>query len=78
MVSCGVDAEARRRARANWTVARYRLGEEPPEPSLVAATPSERVAMVSRVTEDAWVISGRPLPDYARADAPGRVVRRGA
>jgi hypothetical protein len=39
------------------------------------ATPGERVAMVWQITLDAWASSGRPLPEYTRAEIPGRVIR---
>jgi hypothetical protein len=31
-------------------------------------TPGERVAMVWRITQDAWASSGRPLPTYTRSE----------
>jgi hypothetical protein len=63
-------------ARANWSISAHKLGEEPLHDLRAHTTPSERVAMVWRLTQDAWAMSGRPMPDYARADAPGRMVRK--
>jgi hypothetical protein len=73
----GEAAEERRRARAETPIVRTTLGEEG-RSAAVPGTPSERVAMVERLTMEAWAMSGRPLPSYARAEAPGRLVRRGA
>jgi hypothetical protein len=75
-----VDSEAARkaraRARASWTGSLHRLGDEA-EPDLLAiTTASERVAMVYRLTQDAWAMRGLPVPDYARSEAPGRLVRK--
>jgi hypothetical protein len=68
------DAEARREARGTWPIERHRLGDEPPE-LLAGATPSELVAMVHRLTLDAWATARMPIPEYPRSQAPGRVVR---
>ena len=40
--------------------------------------PAACVAMVWALTLDAWAASGQPIPTYARADAPGRVIRPAA
>lgn len=70
------DIEARRLARATWPVRKYALGREPSD-NLSLLSVSDRVAMVWRVTQDAWALGKLPVPDYARADIPGRVIRRG-
>jgi len=44
----------------------------------VEGTPGERVAMVWRLTQDAWAFSGRPIPDYSRDKMPGRIIRGSA
>jgi hypothetical protein len=67
-------AEARRKARASWSVSRHQLCD--PTSDLVQATPSELVAMVHRLTLDAWAMAGLRIPDYARSNAPGRLLRR--
>jgi hypothetical protein len=46
-------------------------------PDVTSLDPSARIAMVWPVTLDAWAASGRPMPNYERANAPGRI-RRGA
>ncbi len=72
------DARARAAARAQWPGRKTRLADEGAWAPL-EATAAERVAMVHRLTLDAWAMSGKRIPDYARADAPGRMVRgRGA
>lgn len=60
-------------ARASWPVKKTRLGDEDEPAAPPGASPSERVAMVWTLTLDAWAMTGQPLPDYARADAPGLV-----
>jgi hypothetical protein len=68
------DPAERARARAGWPVVRARLGDEAPD-LLLGIPPAERVAMVWALTLDAWAMRGESIPDYARAQAPGRVVR---
>jgi hypothetical protein len=65
--------EARAQARASWPIVGHRLADEPPE--LLDASPGACVAMVWALTLDAWASTGQPLPTYARAEAPGRMVR---
>ncbi len=71
------DRTARAAARKSWPIRAFRLGEEPPEDLRATTTPAERLAMVWQITLDAWALSGRPLPDYPRAEAPVRVLRSG-
>ena len=70
-------AEARRAARANWPVRKFRLGEEPVD-DYSAYTAGERMMMVERMTNDAWASAGRPIPRYSRREMPVRVIRKGA
>ncbi|MFK7988520.1 MAG: hypothetical protein AB8I08_21050 [Sandaracinaceae bacterium] len=66
---------ARRAARrASWTGAVRSLHEEGDDDVLATSTAAERLGMMWRLTLDAWTSMGRPIPDYARADAPGRVI----
>lgn len=67
------DRQARARRRRSWPIRRYRLGDEP-EVS-VGTTPEERLAMMWPLTKSAWALSRRPMPDYRREEAPGRVIR---
>lgn len=69
------DEAARRRARAEWPVRKFRLGE--PEADDVAhLTPAERLAMVWPLTLAAWAFKNDPdAPDRLPRDVI-RVVRR--
>ena len=53
----------------------FRLGQEPREDLCADTTAVERLAILRRLTERAWALSGRSLPAYARSDIPVRVVR---
>ena len=65
--------EARAAARrATWTFALATGETSSPE----ASSAAERIAAVWAITCDAWALSGRPFPDYSRAEMPGRVWRR--
>lgn len=69
------DEDARRRARAQWPGALTSLGNQSDAAIVRHGTPGERIAMVWRVTLDAWASSGRPIPSYSRANMPGRLTR---
>lgn len=72
------DKEARRRRaqeRSSWPVRKFALGEEPGDDLSAETTGEERLAMMWDLARHAWLLSGRPLPDYDRRSAPGRVVR---
>ncbi len=69
-------AEQRRRARAGWPVAVRRLDESEEDISDVT-TPSERIAMMWPLAQEAWRLAGRPLPTYDRAHTPSRLFRPG-
>ena len=62
------EALARRRARANWPVRKYRLGEEPVD-DFSAYTSEERLAMTWQMTKDAWASAGLSMPSYCRPAA---------
>lgn len=72
-----MSAEDRAKARANWPVRRFKLGEEPSEDLSDSTTAEERLAMVWRLTLDAWASAGKPIPQYDRKQAPGRIIRAG-
>jgi hypothetical protein len=55
-------------------VRRYRLGEEPGDDLSRTTTAEERLAMMPGLAAEAWALSGRPLPAYARPETP--VTRR--
>lgn len=63
---------AERRARATLTVTTPRASRPPSAP-----TPAERLAMMWPLSVEAWLLSGRPLPEYRREEMPGRVLRDG-
>lgn len=69
--------EARAKARAHWPVQKYRLGEEPGDEVWSAMTPEERVLSMWPLAVDAWILAGRTIPDYDRANTPTRLFRPG-
>jgi hypothetical protein len=71
------DEEARRRARAQWPVRTFALGEEPGDDLAGETTPEERIRMMWPLAVEAWALAGRPLPDYDRAHIPARLFRPG-
>ena len=70
-------AEERRRARARWPIARFRLGQEPSDDLSQVTTPAERIAMMWTLAESAWRVAGRPWPTYDRWNMPARLFRPG-
>lgn len=68
-----VAREQRRAARARWPIARFRLGEEPPDDLAETTTPAERIAMMWPLAVEAWTLAGRPLPVYDRTNMPARM-----
>jgi hypothetical protein len=71
------DAEARRRARANWPIVRHDAGEAASDDISDVTTPVQRVAMMAELANTAWAVAGRPLPGYDRRNIPGRLFRPG-
>lgn len=69
--------QARAAARRNWPIRKFRLGQEPSEDLTGTTTAGERIAMVWRLSLDAWAMTGRSLPVYRRDQIPGRVIRLG-
>jgi len=61
--------------RSAWPVRKYRLGEEPSDDLSGSTTPEARLEMMWPLALEAWSLTGRPLPDYARRDTPVRCVR---
>jgi len=66
--------QARAQARSGWRVASHPLGDEPVG-ELQATTAAQRIAMVWRLTQDAWASSGQPMPSYSRSEIPGKLIR---
>jgi hypothetical protein len=61
-------------SRDTWPVRRYRLGEEPGDDLSLTTTAEGRLEMVEILSVEAWTLTGRPFPTYARDDMP--VARR--
>ena len=64
------DRRKRAAARSSWPVQKFALGAEP-EDDLSALTPSERVALVWRLTQDAWASAGQMNTRFEIARAIG-------
>ena len=67
--------EARRVARAQWKVRKFRLEDEPGPDLSATTTADERLAMMWPLARDAWALAGRAIPDYPRDRMPVRVIR---
>jgi hypothetical protein len=61
--------ESRRRVRI------FRLGEEPRDDLRESTTAEERLEILRRLTERAWILGGRPIPSIPRDRLPVRVLR---
>jgi len=77
MMSVMADRDERAAERRNWPIRKYRLGEEPSEDLRESTTAEERLQMMWQLAVDAWSLTGRPIPDYRRSEAPVRKLRRG-
>ena len=49
---------------------RYRLGEEPLDDLTRTTTAEERLEMVEALSVEAWTLTGKPFPSYARHEMP--------
>lgn len=70
------DAGSRAARRRSWIVRVYRLGAEPADDLSDSTTAEERLAMMWPLAVEAWSLTDRPIPTYARGDAPVRLLRR--
>ncbi|MEZ4437339.1 MAG: hypothetical protein R3F65_33515 [bacterium] len=72
------DLDARRR-RAALRRQRATLTRTPLAASRPPAPPTalERLALLTQLSDEAWLLSGRPFPRYRRSEMPGRVIRPG-
>ena len=70
--------EARRAARAQWPVRKFRLADEPGPDLSATTTADQRLAMMWPLARDVWTLTGRTIPDYPRDRMPVRVVRPAA
>jgi len=48
----------------------FRLGAEPSDDLSATSSADERLSMMWPLALEAFSLSGRPLPEYRRADAP--------
>jgi hypothetical protein len=67
--------EERAKARASWPVRAVALGDESATDLRDTTTVDERLRLVGVLTRELWAFSARPIPDYPRAEMPGRVIR---
>lgn len=70
------DAAGRAERRRDWPVRVFPLGREPGDDLSATTTPEQRLAMMWPLALEAWALTGRPMPDYARETMPVRVVDR--
>ena len=60
--------------RRRWPVRRFTLDSQPSNDLSGETTAEERLAMMWPLALEAWTLTGAALPDYARCEAPVRVV----
>ena len=68
--------EERARARGSWPVQRVALRAETLSDPRDTSTVDERIAWVAVLTREQWAFGGLETPSYARAEMPGRIIRR--
>lgn len=49
---------------------KLRLGDEPGDDLSASTTAEERIAMMWPLAVEAWSLTGRPMPEYERRNAP--------
>lgn len=59
-------------SRQAWPIRKYRLGAEPSDDLSDSTTPAQRLEMMWPLALEAWTLTGKPLPDHARVQAPVR------
>ncbi len=57
-------------SREAWPVRRFRLGEELRDDLSLTTTVEERLEMVETLSVEAWTLTGKPFPSYARHEMP--------
>jgi hypothetical protein len=60
--------------RRRWPVRRFALGSQPGSDLSSETTTEQRLQMMWPLALEAWALTGASLPDYARREAPVRVV----
>ena len=69
-------SESRRKARVNWPIKRAKLEDENQDTSGLELSPEERLAMMWKLAQQLWSLSGKPFPDYRRSEMPGTLQRK--
>jgi hypothetical protein len=69
-------ASLRAAKRRSWPVRKYRMGSEPSSDLSDQTTAEQRLEMMWPLAVEAWSLTGKPIPDYARCDTPIVCVRR--
>ena len=49
---------------------KLRLGDEPGDDLSATTTAEDRIAMMWPLAVEAWSLTGRPMPEYERHNAP--------
>jgi len=68
--------ESRAAARRTWPARSYSLGREPGDNLSATTTAEQRLAMMWPLALEAWLLTGRRLPEYDRASSPVVVLDR--
>ena len=55
----------------------FRLGEEPCDDLRATTTAEERIELLRALSERAWGLTGRSVPEYSRGRIPIQVTRLG-
>jgi hypothetical protein len=74
-MSSRAGSEARAAERRSWPGQLLGLEEQGSEDLSASTTRRERIAMMWRLAVDAWAMAGREIPNYGRAEMPGRLIR---
>jgi len=72
----GRDESGRSREHRDWVVRKYALGADVADDPGRTLSVQERIALVWTLSARMWELTGRPLPNYSRAEMPTAVVRR--
>lgn len=61
--------------RATWPIRKRGLRDAAAEDLSAETTPTERLRTMWPLACEAWRLAGRKLPEYTRANVPGRLFR---
>lgn len=70
-----MDDTDRRKARKNWPIRRFSLGQEPVYDERFTESVSGRIARTWKLSREAYALSGKELPVYSRNSIPGKILR---